>query len=174
MPAKDAVAEFVEHFEPRPDEPEPQPIVAPKNVVEPTGKTRPFNGDLRRTERHDGQPNEKAEAAEQRLHACGEPCEKAVGPPERDADDERVEPSDCALHRALVLLGVSLGALAFHGDEVVVFEPAEHLECFVFGVCLALRIAGETGEDRGDGLRAVERAEEAVFVKAHAVELRRG
>ena len=51
----------------------------------------------------------------------------------------------------------------------MILAPAQHLHGFVLGEGGAAMFARLFREDRGDGARAVERAEEAELLEAHAV-----
>ena len=171
VPAVNSVAEFVEHLQPDPHEAEPQPVVPRDDPVETAREPSPFHRDLRRTCEHDAQPCKKSEPSEERLERTCEHREETIGLRERNADNERVHPLHRAGPCALRFLAFSRRTIALDREQVMVLQPAQHLQRLVLGESLAAAIAREPRDDRSDRLRAVERTEKLILLQSHAEKL---
>ena len=156
-------------LQPGPDEQKPEPVVAGEDALEAARKSRPVHAHMRRAGEHDREPDEESESAERPAQPRLDGGEELVGARERELEDEGIQPGDGGLERARRGLALAAGPVARDGEEMVVLEPAQHLQRFLLGECLPAAIARELGEDRGDGARAVERAEEAQLAEAYAV-----
>jgi hypothetical protein len=170
--AENPVAALVQNLQHGPHDEQPQPVVPREDALEAVREPLPLDGDARCPGDDDAEPKQKTKPPEQRAHFPREPREEPVGPPERDTKEKRIQPCDDATQRALVLLAFIARAGALDGEKVVVLQPADEVERLAFGVALAVRVAGESGEDGGDVLGAVERSEEPILVEAHPVEFR--